>query len=418
MHGARTVVAMAAVAGLALGAVACSDDDEGGGADGTTAATVGGGPAEVAAASCRATEGELDGEAAAIAAVVDAQLEELGLRAALVRVERGDEEVVTIAEGEAMPGVAATAGDHFRNGAVTISQLGTVLLQLVDEGTVSVDDTIDAWLPELPAADHVTLGMLITGTSGYRDYESTPSFIESQETDPFQRWTPEELIEIGTSQPLWFEPGTNWSYAHTNFVILGQALERITDMPLDELLDQRFLEPAGMTQTANGDTPTIPDPVLHSYTSERGVYEEGTFWDPSWSLAQGAVQTTTVCDMATNARVVGQGELLSTESYELMVGDSLIGVGGPTPECPDACRENTERGRYGYGVVLLGDWVVQNPMFHGFMATMAHLPDDELTIAVSVTAGPATPEGNQSTTVADAIATELTGATITPGPPG
>ena len=309
---------------------------------------------------------------------------------------------------------------HFRNGAVAIAELGTVLLQLVDEGTVSLDDTIDAWLPELPAADQVTLGMLITSTSGYVDYQATDSFVDDLYADPFQRWTPEELIEIGLSQPLWYEPGTNWSYAHTNFVILGEALERITDTPTDQLLTERFLEPAGLTQTQGDSTPAIPEPVLHAYTGERGVYEEGTFWDPSWTLAEGSIQTTDICDLASTARVVGTGELLSEDAYELMVGDSLVGLGGPTDECPEVCRAQTEVAHWSYGVIVLGEWIAQTPSFHGFAGVMAYLPSEELTIAVSSTRAPGTTDdGNLSSALADAIATELTGSPITPqAPPG
>src|SRR3712207_7616682 len=64
------------------------------------------------------------------------------LKAALVRVTEGTEEVATLAMGESMTGVPATVEMHFRNGAVAISYLGTVLLQLVDEGKVGLDDTI------------------------------------------------------------------------------------------------------------------------------------------------------------------------------------------------------------------------------------------------------------------------------------
>src|SRR3712207_9541216 len=68
-------------------------------------------------------------------------------KAVLVRVTEGTEEVATFAMGESMTGVPATVDMHFRNGAVAISYLGTVLLQLVDEGKVGLDDTIDRWLP-------------------------------------------------------------------------------------------------------------------------------------------------------------------------------------------------------------------------------------------------------------------------------
>src|SRR5918995_6324992 len=92
------------------------------------------------------------------------------LKAVLVRVTQDGEEVATVALGESMTGVPATEEMHFRNGAVAFSYLGTVLLQLVDEGKVALDDTIDAWLSDLPSADKITLRMLANSTSGYVDY--------------------------------------------------------------------------------------------------------------------------------------------------------------------------------------------------------------------------------------------------------
>ena len=94
-----------------------------------------------------------------------------------------------------MTGVPATTDMHFRNGAVAISYVSTLLLQLVDEKKVSLDDTVSKWLPDIPHADRVTLGQLAQMTSGYVDY-----VIGNTEFDrrPLRRavphWTPEELI--------------------------------------------------------------------------------------------------------------------------------------------------------------------------------------------------------------------------------
>src|SRR5215212_4083337 len=96
-----------------------------------------------------------------VAAAAKRAMEKYHLKAVLVRVTKGTEEVATLVMGESMSGVPATLDKHFRNGAVAISYLGTVLLQLVDEGTVGLDDTIDEWLPKTLASEKVTLRMLI-----------------------------------------------------------------------------------------------------------------------------------------------------------------------------------------------------------------------------------------------------------------
>lgn len=69
-------------------------------------------------------------------------------------------------------------------------------------------------------------------TSGYADYVYQPEMLHGTNLDPFRQWTPEELIRIGTSKPMMFEPRSNWGYSHTNYVILDRVLEKITGMPL------------------------------------------------------------------------------------------------------------------------------------------------------------------------------------------
>jgi CubicO group peptidase (beta-lactamase class C family) len=69
------------------------------------------------------------------------------------------------------------------------------------------------------------------------------SFQEAVYEDPFRAWTTEELIAFATDKPLLYKPGTNWSYSHANFVILGEALSAITGKPVDQLIRERIVEP-------------------------------------------------------------------------------------------------------------------------------------------------------------------------------
>ena len=327
-----------------------------------------------------------DEPSAEVLAAAERAMEEHDLKAVLVRVTQDGEEVATVALGESMTGVPATEDMHFRSGAVAISYLGTVLLQLVDEDVIELDDTIDAWLPELPAADRITLRMLANSTSGYVDYVYMDSFQDTLFKDPFREWTPDELIEMATDEPLLYEPGTNWSYSHVNFVILGEALATITGTPVDELIRERIVEPLGMEGTESHQTAEIPEPVLRAYTSERGTYEESTFWNPSWTTAEGAVMITNIHDLATSARAIGTGELVSAESHEEQIGPSLVGLGGPTDTCPEGvCNEQLPTFYYGIGTVVLGGWVLQNPSFFGYGAVQAYLPSEDLGIAASAT---------------------------------
>ncbi|WP_328941355.1 beta-lactamase family protein [Streptomyces sp. NBC_00250] len=333
---------------------------------------------------------------------------EMGLKSVIVRVTDGDREVVTTALGESMTGVPAVPAMHFRNGNIAISYLGTALLRLVDQGEVRLDDPVSRWLPDLEDGDRITLRMLAASTTGLVDYVTAAGFGESVYANPFRQWTAKELVALSTSHPRWYEPGTNWSYSHANFVLLGAALEKITGTRLDVLLRHEVLRPLGLRETRNSFTPDIPEPVLHAFTAERGTYEESTFWNPSWTTAPGAVQTTDICDLARSAAGIGSGELVSPASYEELLNPGTVGLGKPTKTCPaTVCLANTEATHYGMGLLVLGDWVAQHPLFFGYSASQAYLPSKRLAIAVSTTNGPTARAGHSAHTIARRIAAAL-----------
>ena len=286
-------------------------------------------------------------QAEAIIATARDIMEKQDVKAVILRVTIDGQEIVTEALGESMTGVPATTDMHFRNGAVAFFYVATLLLRLVDQQVVTLDDPLATWLPDLPDSDQVTLRMLANMTAGYPDYVQNPKLSQELYADPFRQWTPEELIALGLSTPRVFAPGTNWDYSHTDYVILGQALEKITGEPLDVALQEQVLGPMGLPNTVAWSTPQISEPVLHAFSSERrqalGIpagarfYEESTYWNPSWTFAQGAIQTTDIVDMTTTAEAVGEGTLLSPESHQAQIAPDLLGFGKPLAGCP-ACH--------------------------------------------------------------------------------
>ncbi len=344
------------------------------------------------------TPGTDSAQAEAVMRIVRETVTQAHLRSAIVRVTIGGAEVVTRAVGESITGVPATPAMHFRNGAVAISYVSTLLLILVDEKKVSLDDKLSTWLPDIPHADRVTLGQLAQMTSGYVDYViGNTAMNDALYANPFRHWTTQELLDFAVHEPLLYEPGTNWNYAHTNYVLLGLALEKATGTDMPTLLSEKVLRPLGLTNTADAETAAIPPPVLHAFSSERRAalkipagtpfYEETTFWDPSWTITHGAIQTSNIYDLEATAVGIGSGRLLSTESYRRMVSTELRGKTHAQPGCT-TCAEMTDGYTYGLGVVLSGNWLLQNPMFAGYAALEAYLPARKIAIAVAVTFAP------------------------------
>ncbi|MFY9710066.1 MAG: serine hydrolase domain-containing protein, partial [Candidatus Cybelea sp.] len=331
---------------------------------------------------------------AAIESVVRSSMAANHLRAAIVQVRRGGNTIYTGAFGESMTGVPATPDMHFRNGALAFTYMATLLLEFCDQKKVTLDTKLSKYYPELPDADRITLQDLAQMTSGYADYVYQDEVITGLYLDPFRQWTPEELIQIGAGKPLQFAPGTNWGYSHTNYVILGRVLEKIAGMPLTDALQKYVLDPMGLKETSGNTTPAIPQPALHSFTSERrevlGIdpkipfFEESTFWNPSWTTIDQAVETTTITDLSISLEAVGTGKVLSPASSAAQISPKLIGFGHPQTNCP-ACRKNDLALSYGLGVLFSGPWVSQTLGFAGASGAVGYLPAQKVTIAVEAT---------------------------------
>jgi CubicO group peptidase (beta-lactamase class C family) len=337
-------------------------------------------------------------QASAIATILQKAMKTERLRAVIVKVTQGDKVITSQAFGESMTGVPATTPMHFPNGAVAFAYVSTLLMQFVDEHKVTLDDTIDRWMPQLPEANKVTLKMLANQTSGYPDFETDPAWLAAWSADPFHIWTFEERLKYAFARPVQFAPGTNWSYAHTNFMILGEILSKIGGKPLDTLLREKVLGPMGLKNTTASQTSEIPSPVLHEFDSERrgtlkipanvSFYEESSLWNAQWGTPMGANQTTNIDDMVTTAIKVGTGALLSKSSYEAMTAPNLLGFGHKQDNCAPSCFTQVNGYNYGIGVVRSGSWLLQNPLLDGYSATEAYLPSKKIAIAVATTFAP------------------------------
>jgi CubicO group peptidase (beta-lactamase class C family) len=320
------------------------------------------------------------------------------LKALLVRVDVDGKPIYAEAFGESMSGVPATTSMHFRNGAMAFAYMATTIVELADRGKLKLSDHLSKYFPQLPHATKITLRNLANMTSGYADYVYQPEVLEGTVLDPFRQYTPDELIHIGTSKPMAFAPGTNWGYSHTNYIILGRVIEKVTGLPLATALQRYIMTPMHLTQTKSIATPEIPEPVLHTFSSERreelGVkasapfYEEATYWNPSWTTIEGAVQVTDLADWTRSMELIGSGALISKASFASAVEPQLIGFGHPQTGCA-ACRKLTAGFNYGLGVVLVGPWTVQNKSFAGTDASVGYLRSRRIAISVAATYLPA-----------------------------
>jgi D-alanyl-D-alanine carboxypeptidase len=316
-------------------------------------------------------------------------------RAAIVRVQIGNHTLLSRGFGTSMEGVPATAQMHFRPGAMVLPMMTTLLLQLQDAGRLDLDDPLARWFPSFPNADRVTLRMLASSTGGYPDYiQENEPFQQAFHADVFRHWTDNELLGYAFRQPLACAPGACFHYAHTNFVILGRVLQKVTGQSVATLMRKRFLRPLKLDNTRISKLPAIPAPVLHAYTTDRGIYEDSTTWSPSWGVGEGMVMTSTAGDMIKEIRAIGSGRLFSRSAMNQLTTPLSRGLPGePTPI------------DYGLGIDLANGWMFQNPQFNGYIGLLAYLPPRRMAIVVENTNGPTVAEGQA---ISGVIAKKLT----------
>lgn len=268
--------------------------------------------------------------------------------------------------GDSMTDVAATNDMHFRIGGVTETMLTTVLMLLVEQKKLRLDDTLTQWYPHLPNASTVTLRMLANGCSGYPDYVYNKAFVEQVISQPFKSWSDDELLNYALMHEPRFKPGTSQHYSHTDYVLLGAILSKTTNKPINVLFDELIFNKLGMKNTHFGRSANMACPVLHSYSFDRMVYEDATFWDPSWTSTSGAT-VSTLHDLGVWANAWMQSELLSSASSQALRAPATVGKGKNKPDL-----------YFAMGFAVVNHWLIQNPSFGGYSGIFAVLPEKKV----------------------------------------
>lgn len=207
--------------------------------------------------------------------------------------------------------------DAFQIGSITKMFTATVILQLAEEGVLTLDDPLSAWLPDaaagLPYGDQITLRHLLQHTSGVFNYTDDVDMLNAYLTNPTQTIEPQAIIDqiivLGKSV---FEPGTDLSYSNTNYILLGLVIEAATGTSYAETLRSRVLEPVGMTHTFLKDLEPATSDVVHGYIRNGTLWMDVTDWNLSWAWAAGAL-VSTPSDLALFVRALFNGDLFASD---------------------------------------------------------------------------------------------------------
>ncbi len=162
-------------------------------------------------------------------------------------IQTADGTIWSHATGLSSVTVPVTINDSYLIGSVTKTILAACVLELAEEGLLSIDDSLHSWFPTMPYIDsNITIRQLLNHSSGLYDVLSHPDQPDSMTADFSRIWTAQELINYFMGPPI-FAPGNAWSYSNTNYFLLGMIIEQATGQAFYTELRNRFFIPLGLT---------------------------------------------------------------------------------------------------------------------------------------------------------------------------
>lgn len=263
-------------------------------------------------------------------------------------------------------GVPNTVQTSFRLGSLTKPFTALAVMQLQEQGKLTVQDTLATHLANYPQGDQMTIHHLLTNTSGIPDYVTTADFATHQMQLPT---SVDDLIALFQPRPLLFAPGTQYSYSNANWVLLGRIIERQSGHSYGDYLRDQICQPAQMTNAGYAPAERVIAGRANGYLQQEQTVVNAAYVDPSTLYAAGGIHASAL-DLYHWQRAVVEHKLLSAAAFAQMV----------TPHVA------VESASYGYG------WVIDAPFGHrriyhdggmpGFLSIATYYPADELFIVV------------------------------------
>ena len=264
-------------------------------------------------------------------------------------------------------------------GSITKTFIASVVLQLQEEGALTIDDRLSRFLPSYPNAAGITLKELLSHTSGLFDYFMAPEYESRVFGRPHHVWTTPEILSM-VHRP-YYAPGAGYTYSNTNYVLLGQVIRTVTGHDPAVEIRRRFLDPLGLTRTElQGHEPiTMSGALGYLWTGSAWAgLADGTRFRPNTSAA-------TVADTA--------GSMLSTATDIARWGDALYGGQVLQPASLVAMETRSKYEPYGlgarryriakHGPVIWG----HGGSLRGSEALLWHLAAEDLTVVIIANRG-------------------------------
>ncbi len=284
-------------------------------------------------------------------------------------------------------GDAMTTDHQVRIGSITKSFTATVILQLVNEGKIDLDDSIEKYVKKhrltIANGKDITIRMLLNHTSGLFSYTDDPALEAVSYANLLLYWTPEELINYAVSHRDTSAPGEAFHYSNTGYALLGLIIEDETGHKLHDEIQHRLLTYLNMTRTRFPVGPEMDAPYARGYMGNEDLFKlsmnlrdtqqpqgmtDVTAFNPSWAWAGGGM-VSAIHDLKLYAKLLATGDLVHKKLHRERLKTVPIGPG------------ETGAG-YGLGIVNLQGFLGHGGDIPGFNCAMYHSPELDATFIV------------------------------------
>jgi|SRR5579872_832571 len=218
------------------------------------------------------------------------------------------------AEIDHTQGRRAVPETRFPIGSITKEFTAAAILLLAERGKLALGDPVSRFLPALTASSQVTIRELLSHTSGYQDY-FTQEYIPPRTQKPT---TVEAILKTWAEKPLDFNPGTEWQYSGTNYVIAGKIVEIASGQSYESFVRDNVLRPVGITDATFVDQSNLPgNNAVGYYRFALGPPHPAPIAGRHWLFAMADLEMTAKDVALWDVSVVNQ-TLLSRESYKTL----------------------------------------------------------------------------------------------------
>lgn len=254
-----------------------------------------------------------------------------------------------------------TPETRFKIGSLTKQFTAACILQLVEQGKLSLDDKLSKFFPSFYKSDSVTIDMLLNHTSGIPSFTGLPGFDKVARLS----MSMDSMISFFNYKPYDFSPGANFKYNNTGPFLLGFIIEKISGLSYNDYLRKNIFDKINMSNSGLNNWDTILPFRARGYAMDKKKIVNADFISLEWPFSSGALFST-LDDLYKWDRALYGNALLTDASKQKMFAPG--------------------KANYGYGFYI--DSLEKHPrIWHtgsipGFQARLSRFPKDDIFIIV------------------------------------